>query len=127
MQRLIIKHPYSQTFLVEFYQYVLVIMVGGGCLFAVIFKGKGALAGLFHAEVRDTTGCSKEMYTQQRSISLYVPELVNPFQVNPLLACDMSSVDSRHLTWVGDFEENNLFTYAQKQATGECEAYVTKN
>jgi hypothetical protein len=113
------EEPYERAFLRDFYQWTFVILVVGAFLYMAIFNFQAMFASLFHAVHRDTKGASEEKFVHQRSIKLYVPELVTPIQVNPLLACDMSSVNPRHLGWVGDFEENNLFTYAQKQTDAD--------
>jgi hypothetical protein len=108
--------PYTQKFLTDFYQWSFLSLVGITTTYIALFKYRGFFHSLFHATIKDATDASDEKFSRQRSISLYVPELQNPYQVNPLLACDMTGVDTMHLSWVGDYEANNLFTYAQKQA-----------
>jgi hypothetical protein len=108
-----------KTILTSFYQWVLILVVGFGIIYSVFFKYKGFFRSLFHAELKDTSNASDECFSQQPSIKLYLPEFQYTAQVHPLLACDMSKIENRYISWVGDFEENNLYEYARKQEFGE--------
>jgi hypothetical protein len=114
--------PGPQRVLTEFYQWMFILTVVFGFAYAVLVKYRGFFHSLFHAETRDTYGTPDDQFSQTRSIKLYIPEVHLPFQVNPLLTCDMGEVDSRHLSWIGDYEANNLFSFAKKVVDDDFDA-----
>jgi hypothetical protein len=113
---LVFESKGPQTILTSFYQWVLIVAVVCGFIYSVAFRSGGFIRRLFHAELRDMSKASDDQFSEQRSIKLYVPEFQYAAQVNPLLACDMSKVETRYISWVGNFEEYNLYEYAKKHA-----------
>jgi hypothetical protein len=128
--------PQPQRLLTKYYEWMVILTILFGFGYAALFKSKGFFHSLFHAKLRDTSDAAEDRFSQTQSIKLYVPEVHLPFQVNPLLACDMEKVDSRHLGWIGDYEANNLYSFAKKVVDDDfdgktmfsrCKQYVKHN
>ena len=98
----------SQVSLIFIYK---IFTVFASLLVAIAYFGSGIyrwLKDIFVGFVPSSRPVSDVRFSKVEFIEGYVPGLVDPFYEKPLLACDITTIDSQHIHWEGNWEAYNL-------------------